>query len=87
MNAPDPKYIKAIATKIAQNVTDGDDQPGDFDAVYGILCRFAVDVLNDVQGATLDALGRPRDESRDALRHLSEKVYSISKEVIDQVGR
>lgn len=85
MNATDPKYIASRAMMIVQSLTDGDDQPEDFDTAYGILCRFAVDVLNDAQGAVLDALRRPREEAHNALSHLSQRLYNMSKEVIDQL--
>lgn len=87
MNATDPKYITAIASKIVQNVTDGDDQPEDIGTVYGILCSFARDILNDVQGETLDAIGRPREEAPNALRHLSQRFYSMGKELIENSHR
>ena len=85
MNATDPKYIASRAMMIVQSLKDGDDEPGDFDTAYGILCRFAVDVLNDAQGAVLDALRRPREEAHNALSHLSQRLYNMSKEVIDQL--
>lgn len=87
MNATDPKYIASRAMMIVQSLTDGDDQPGDFDTAYGILCSFARDILNDVQGETLDAIGRPREEAPDALRHLSQKFYSMGKDLVENAHR
>ena len=50
-----------------------------------IRCCTAAGCVSANAPAVLDALRRPREEAHNALSHLSQRFYNMSKEVIDQL--